>query len=471
MGTSVGFSVAMNIPLATPLYCSFPADGSASQSASEFFLIFSNNHGYDLTLYISTPDSELVGYEVLSSSEVHFSGNISSATYASVTFNSSVFVNSTETDIGIVVRATDPQKPLTVSGVNIDQYAADAFLALPVGPATETYTYITNSMLRGTGDGCPAIHIVATQNNTNLTIIPRESAGNLNSQQHFFRLGKPSSLTLDWLETHQIESMWDLTGTTIVSDKPLSVFAGQVSCGADDVSGFDHLFEQIPPTSTWGRFFFIVPYNPLSSTSSMSYKVIASKPFTAITTTCFLLKTSQQIFTYQTYITGVGDFEQFQIEQSSYCYISAENPVLVMYYNGDSDSSGGPLMMIVIPNEQFVINSTVAFNVYNNFYSYITIVVLRKEAPKENELKLDGVDLSSRTWSLLYCSEGDLCGFTYSTSIRSAGLQSLVYSQIPVAVYVHGVTAVSGLYKHGYAYPASMALRSKLTMVHVVYTL
>ena len=427
-------------------------------------MIFTNNHGYNLTLYISTPDSELVGYEVLSSSGVHFSGNISSATYASVTFNSSVFVNSTETDIGIVVRATDPQKSLRVNGVNIDQYAADAFLVLPPDPATETHTYITNSMLRGTGDGinhCPAIHIVATQNNTNLTIIPRESAGNPNGQQHFLRLGKPSSLTLDWLETHQIESMWDLTGTTIVSDEPLSVFAGQVSCGADDVSGFDHLFEQIPPTSTWGRFFFIVPYNPLSSTSLMSYKIIASKPFTAITTICFLSKTSQQIFTYQTYIAGVGDFEQFQIEQSSYCYVSAENPVLVMYYayyNGDSDSSGGPLMMTVIPNEQFVINSTVNFSVYNNFFGYITLVVLRKEAPKKNELKLDGVDLSSKSWSVLYCSEGDLCGFTYSASIQPAGLHSLVHSQIPVAVYVHGVTAVSG---HGYAYPASMALRSK----------
>ena len=433
-------------------------------------MVFSNNRGYDgntdnLTLIISTPGSDPVAYEVLSPSGYHTNGSIDPTTkgleFVSLTLNSSVVGNMTEKNVGIWVRATDPQKPLTVSGIYTDQHSADAFLALPTGPVTQTYTYIANSMLWSSETNITstsALLIVSTQNNTDILIVRREHAGNSNSPQNSVKLRKSYKLTLDWLGTYQIESMWDLTGTTIVSDKPLSVFAGHECTDVPGgVNECNHLFEQIPPTSTWGRFFFLVPSDSTPKTSPLSYRIVSANPFTTVTTTCFSLKSSNHSFTCQSYIATVGSFEQLQMEPDNYCYVSADKPVLVMNYayHGSSDN-GDPYMMMIIPNEQFVVNTTTRFYAHDTFNNHITIVVYQQKPLSKNDIQLDDVDISSKTWTDLYCSEGYLCGYTLSMSIES-GIHTLIHDQIPVAVYMYGIKGLQG-----YVLPATMALRSKL---------
>ena len=56
--------------------------------------------------------------------------------------------------------------------------------------------------------------------------------------------------------TYLIRSSNDLSGTRIVSDKPISVFTGRECTNVPvDVCCCDHLTEQVPPTVTWGNFF------------------------------------------------------------------------------------------------------------------------------------------------------------------------------------------------------------------------
>ncbi len=67
-----------------------------------------------------------------------------------------------------------------------------------------------------------------------------------------------STVTLNSIETYQIESDTDLTRTRITSSKPLSAFSGS-DCAEipQGIRYCDHLVEQVPPTVTWGLKFLV----------------------------------------------------------------------------------------------------------------------------------------------------------------------------------------------------------------------
>ena len=63
----------------------------------------------------------------------------------------------------------------------------------------------------------------------------------------------------------QFQSSKDLTGTRIVSSKPIAVLSGSVrtSVGAELMG--DHVVEMLSPTNTWGREFLTLPISNRTS--------------------------------------------------------------------------------------------------------------------------------------------------------------------------------------------------------------
>ena len=127
---------------------------------------------------------------------------------------------------GIRVATTNPSQSITVSGMNYEEGTADAFLALPSGPVLQEYTYITNSMLwtNRTGINFPSlILLVGTEDNTAVTITPTEyvtipyDLRDINNQQAIIHPGQSYTVTLNRLETYQIESSQDLTGIQVLT--------------------------------------------------------------------------------------------------------------------------------------------------------------------------------------------------------------------------------------------------------------
>ena len=132
--------------------------------------------------------------------------------------------------------------------MSFHQYTADAYLALPCSKmAVDEYEYYGISYNIITSYHPSVILLVACEN---------EAVVEFNS----------STITLNSMETYQIESDNDLTGTRITSSKPLSVFSGS-ECAyiPRSINYCDHLVEQVPPTVTWGSKFFVASLEGRSS--------------------------------------------------------------------------------------------------------------------------------------------------------------------------------------------------------------
>ena len=424
--------------------------------------------GDTLTLTISTAENVPVDIQVSSLYGYHTSGTVYPPSPYHFNLPSDLTVDS-EYDRykGLWVRTTNSSQSITVIGMNYEEYTADAFLALPSGPILQEYKYIINSMLwnNRTGDNFPSLMLlVGTEDDTNVTITPTKyvivpyDLRDMDEPRSFITPGQSYTVTLNKMETYQIENSLDLTGSQVVSSKPLSVFAGH-ECA--DVPGSveycDHLFEQVPTTSTWGRFFFLVSSDSIGRVSPEWYRIVSAKPFTTIAITCFQLLDSLHSFSYNAYIAPVGGFEQFQMERDNYCYAVADKPVLVMQYayGGSANSGvGDPFMMMILPTEQFVTDTTLHFWAYGNFNSDITVIALQQNYL--SNVVLDDNITHTFDWIELYCSEQELCGYTLRLPVI-AGSHSIKHlnSSVPMAVYVYGFD-----YYQGYGYPAALSLKS-----------
>ena len=139
----------------------------------------------------------------------------------------------------------------------------------------------------------------------------------------------------------------DLTGTSIVSNKPLTVISGH-ECGnvPDNVQYCEHLTEQIPPTVNWGQQFLLTPY---SGRPVQYYKVMAAEDETTYNLTCGRDNTT----TY--YLQTSGSYYTHSTGSNIYCCISSDKPILVTqlgpgYKLGDT---GDPVISIIPSIDQY----------------------------------------------------------------------------------------------------------------------
>ena len=138
-----------------------------------------------------------------------------------------------------------------------NEYIAPSYASTATNPATAN----------GTIGGVAQINVVATEPNTQVTIVP--TANGRNSEV----AGQPIVVNLpnagDCYQ-FQSENRGDLSGTRITSApangstgcKPIAVFSGSTwsSFDCNGASGGDNLFQQLFPTKSWGKTFVTSPF-------------------------------------------------------------------------------------------------------------------------------------------------------------------------------------------------------------------
>lgn len=300
--------------------------GEKSTSASELYLELFITCDYEAKVEIEIPG---LGYRT--------SVIVKSKEVKEIRLPSEAEIRSNQTIEKLSVHITS-DNPISVYGLNRRFQTTDTYLAFPMEVlGTEyramCYTALENQM--------PILAIVATENNTEVTITP--TANTIRSTKD-----RPFSITLNRGDVYQVASIYvrgqnsDLTGTYIKSNKKIAVFSGhQCAYVPPTIIACNHLVEQMPPVTSWGKHFYLGQLKPRRD---YTFRVLANEAQTKVFIDSRLIR-----------ILSAGEF--FDSIVNKPIQISASKPILVAQYSHGyrwGDSIGDPMMILVSPTLQFL---------------------------------------------------------------------------------------------------------------------
>lgn len=243
--------------------------------------------------------------------------------------------------------------PVNVYAFNYRTQSSDVAVIYPVKSiGSEYFAMCYTPHVSGTRETNSEFMIVATANNTNVKIKPSADTDGGHKANTTF------SVTLNKGELYQVKSTSnDLTGSYVASDQPIAFFSGSMATTVP-LSGtsYDHLYEQIPQTNTWGREFYAVP---LDLRSKDTYRVLAAEDATVVTIGATNTKKT----------LAKGQYYEFELTSSQASKISSTKKILVAQYcrsqNIDGSSGvGDPFMTIISPITQKI--NDVTFTAYES---------------------------------------------------------------------------------------------------------
>ncbi len=253
------------------------------------------------------------------------------------------------------------------------------------------------------------------------------------------RAGMKYSININAGQTYQVRARAasdDLTGTYIVSDKPVAVFGGNAWTSVPTSCNFrDNLLEQMYAVGTWGKQYVAAPSAHLAFNV---YRVIAAEDNTSVE----ILSSSAR-----TISLNQGNFNEFELRGEG-AYIRSNKPILVaQYIPGESCNgrgNGDPSMLLLNSIEQY--RDTVTL--YNSSFENITENFINAVIKTEDTAItfLDGQVLKST--AIFSGTLGPDNEFTYLTAKVNTGAHNLIslgcgviasaYGYGPIESYAYG---------------------------------
>ena len=176
------------------------------------------------------------------------------AQWANTSFNTSDF--QTPQALGLQITSTEYVSVYVASRM---EFSFDATNVLPITALTGEYMiqdYPACDHEDKADQNSATFAIVATEDNTNISIVPTVETRNGNAA------GSTIKATLQKGQVYHVISVdkkgSSFTGTTINADKKIAVFAGDVNTDVPgEASARDLLYEQAMPTAFWGTEFIV----------------------------------------------------------------------------------------------------------------------------------------------------------------------------------------------------------------------
>ena len=309
---------------------------------------------------------------------------------------------------------------VTIHALLDGQLSSDAYLPLPVDALGTDHLIMSQTTGCSFGCGVSEFTIVATEDNTTVTITPTVDAGQLADPRP---AGVAYDVPLEQGQTYRIAGgsflgFTELTGTSIVSDRPVFVLGGnQAAYVPVQVGKADHIIEQVPPTNTWGRQFLTVPF--ASRTGGDMFKVLAAEDGTSVYVNESAVATLDR-----------GEFHTITLEEPA--EITADHPVLVAQFAHGQEfdnTLGDPLMMQVTPREQYGTAYTVGVPDTTFPVNFVNLIVSNAAL---GAATLDGMSIDPTDFTPIGTT-----GFSSAQISVSPGTYRLEGS-LPFAAHVYG---------------------------------
>ena len=269
-----------------------------------------------------------------------------------------------------VVTSTNPRsvilpsslRPTTGTGVNdktvivtssavitltvLAEGSCSAFLSLPVdGAGTEYYGTAWWSVDVGS-EGLSNILIAAAKSGTNISLtLPYNHGVSVEYKGETYVGGQTIREYLEKYQSFKLDGRFDLTGARIKAEEPIVVFSGnrKIKIGSNSLP--DNTMEQLPPTSTWGNKFVILPV-PNDRVGSF-IKFVSKNANTTVA-----------IHGYgYSVLDEPGDFASIELSADTLTMIESDNPIQVLYFTkGDHKrpATGAPSALLVPPVQQYL---------------------------------------------------------------------------------------------------------------------
>ena len=359
---------------------------------------------------------------------------------------------------GIHVRATGVE-PIFVLVTTISLLGFGDYLAYPCQNfEIDNYEYYAVSTTSTSSGFRSQVVLVACENDTEVTITPTETinlprdAQDPDSSLIEILAGDSHTVTINQMQTFLIATTGaDLTGTKIVSNKPLTVISGHECGNVPESTNFcEQLAVQVPPTSTWGSEFLLAPFT--GRTSGQYYKVVASSNDTTVVYKC---GTSS---TLGTVLSDPGQSFLFRTESTQYCYLFTDKPVLVvqMATGGSVDNLGDPVMANVPPIAQYVSSSSFITLTSVTIETHGISVTVAREHFRSLDILFDGMPLNC-VWNEIVNLDNCAVGYGCNMNV-TAGSHTVSHSAegglLSVMVYGFDSTPLQG-----YAYSAGINIQ------------
>ena len=332
-------------------------------------------------------------------------------------------------------------KEVTVYGLNRYTATTDAYLALPTDILGTSYInlgYKNTNIVNSTQFG-----IVAAQNATTVTITPTVTTSGRPA-------GVPYNIVLNQGQTYLLRNTdaapQDLSGSLITSNKPIAVFGG-MQC-ANIPMGYvacDHIVEQLPPATAWGKNFISVPLK--TRTRGDTFRFLASANGTTIEVNGSIVANLNKGQLFETILTTASQ-------------IRSNNPILVAQYSNSSSYDGvtsDHFMMLITPYEQFLGNYTFSTPASGFSGNYVNVVA---PAAAVGTLKLDGVVIPAASFSPIGAT-----GFRGAQLNISLGSHTINGSNLPFGIFVYGYDSYDS-----YGYPGGQSLAPVASVTNLSVT-
>ena len=291
------------------------------------------------------------------------------------------------------------------------------------------------------------ILLVGNIDNTTITINPTADVivpidiHSANSSSETILAGTTKIIELHRLQTFLFGATEvDLSGTSIVSNQPLTVVSGH-ECGniPSNIKHCDHVSEQIPPTVTWGKRFILTPYK--DRTAGQYFKLIASQNALTIMHNCdFGVSTIHLAF--------AGDVDIIYTNYTTYCYLESDKPLLVtqMIPSRNADGiTGDPSISIIYPIEQYKRDISFFANFPQITHHYVNII-----ATQQDIILINGSVLSL-SWNSISDLNNEVVGYAAQVNITSLGAHVITSTNnVTFTVLVYGYWSRGS----GYTYSA-----------------
>ncbi|XP_050413634.2 IgGFc-binding protein-like [Patella vulgata] len=258
----------------------------------------------------------------------------------------------------------------------------DAYLALPMPLLGQLYLSV-NYYMRAS-QSASFIVITAPFNDSKIRIrVP--DFRNIVSFMFADRLYGPEEtivVTLSAYQVLQLQINDDLTGTHIVSDKPISVLSGVNRTTVYGKHCKSHVMDSLPPVRRLG-YQYITVTEPQYREPTV-YRIVATQVATRV-----------EMGTNIIILNKTGDYYESVIEPNNFYFLQSSKPVLVAQlstsnYNG-TYRSGDPSMMILTPLQAARDFYTFSVVDYKSYTVYVTIVI--------NSSDVTGLRLNNQTIS------------------------------------------------------------------------